>query len=63
MRREGADPLPGRTRGEKYEEKIDKPRTIEELAEKKQDAAAAVTMEQVAAAIESAVTAAMEEAY
>ena len=36
---------------------------IEELAEKKQDAAAAVTMEQVAAAIESAVTAAMEEAY
>ena len=83
MRREGAGPLPGRTRGEKYEEKIDKPRTapgrrsggpgthrpggrhgaIEELAEKKQDAAAAVTMEQVAAAIESAVTAAMEEAY
>ena len=36
---------------------------IEELAERKQDAAAAVTMEQVAAAIESAVTAAMEEAY
>ena len=85
MRREGAGPLPGRTRGEKYEEKIDKPRTapgrrsggpgliaqvagtaaeaIEELAERKQDAAAAVTMEQVAAAIESAVTAAMEEAY
>ena len=36
---------------------------IEELAERKQAAAAAVTMEQVAAAIESAVTAAMEEAY
>lgn len=36
---------------------------IEELAERTQDAAAAVTMEQVAAAIESAVTAAMEEAY
>ena len=36
---------------------------IEELAASKQDASDAVTMEQVSGAIESAVTAAMEEAY
>lgn len=36
---------------------------IEELAEKKQDAAAAVTMDQVTAAIQEAVSGAIEGAY